>query len=226
MRILDDYGPSVFGFFRPQIILPSWLFDSDCSLQQIVLKHEREHIEARGQLTLLAALTLVAAAPWNIPLWWQLRRLRCAIEIDCDARILRDATSETEYGEALVKVQQHRTRMPIGAIALIEPVTQLERRIRIMMNRKNRGRNSVISICTLVAVSLLSAAGAVNAPDIDALIKPKPEAADLRPVWLDDIIEIIIERYGSRLRRAVLVGRRMPFGRNPASTEMTVNSSL
>lgn len=152
VRILDEYGPSVFGFFRPQIILPGWLFDSDPSLQQIVLKHERQHIQAHDQLTLFAALMLIAAAPWNLPLWWQLRRLRCAIEIDCDARILRDATSEKEYGEALVKVQQHRARMPMGAIALIEPVTQLERRIQIMMNRKNRRRYSIVGIYTLAAV--------------------------------------------------------------------------
>src|SRR6202007_439942 len=99
----------------------------NASLRQIVLKHERAHIHARDQLTLLAALCLVAVAPWNLPLWWQLRRLRRAIEIDCDARVLRDATSETAYAEALLEVQQRRTRMPISAMALIEPVTQLER---------------------------------------------------------------------------------------------------
>ena len=40
----------------------------------------------------------VVLMPWNLPLWWQWRRLRFAIEVDCDARVLasgRIPTSNT-----------------------------------------------------------------------------------------------------------------------------------
>jgi hypothetical protein len=36
-----------------------------------------------------AAFT-VAALPWNVALWWQLMRLRAAIELDCDKRVVAD----------------------------------------------------------------------------------------------------------------------------------------
>jgi beta-lactamase regulating signal transducer with metallopeptidase domain len=204
VRVLDEYGPAVFGFFRPQIILPRWLFAASAPLQRIVLKHERAHIDARDQLTLFAALFLVAAAPWNLPLWWQLRRLRYALEIDCDARVLRDATPETAYAEALLEVQQRRTRMPISAIALIEPVTQLERRIRIMMSRKERRGWTAVAFGTPVAAALLVAACAVNAPDADApLIKARPAgsmAAKTPPNPIKAVAGIVVERYGNEIR--------------------------
>ncbi len=203
VRVLDEYGPAVFGFFRPQIIVPRWLLDANASLRQLVLRHERAHIDARDQLTLFAALFLAAAAPWNLPLWWQLRRLRSAIEIDCDARVLRDATPETAYAEALLEVQQRRTRMPISAIALIEPVTQLERRIRIMMSRKNRRGWTAVALSTPVAAALLVTACAVNAPEADALIKPRPAgltSAEAPPNLLRAVAPIVVERYGNEIR--------------------------
>src|SRR5688572_13341477 len=203
VRILDEYGPAIFGFFRPQIIVPRWLFDADLGLRQIVLRHEREHIAARDPLTLLVALVLVAAAPWNLPLWWQLRRLQAASEIDCDARVLRDATLETAYAEALLEVQQRRTRTPIATVAMIEPVSQLERRIRIMMSRQSPSRRTVVFGCTLGAAALLIAACAVNAPQAGALVRPLGSTASLGP--LQGIGTIVSERHGTQIRSS---GRR------------------
>jgi hypothetical protein len=84
---------------------------------------------------LAAAQVLTIALPWNVPLWWFARRLRMAIEIDCDARVLRSGVDPAHYGEVLLAVGQHRGHVPANAAALIEPVTQLERRIRIMLTR-------------------------------------------------------------------------------------------
>src|SRR5690606_19455117 len=86
--LAERLGPAVYGFLAPRIILPKWLADGDAALRKLVLAHEREHIAARDQMILLGALLLVAAMPWNPALWWQLRRLRAAIEVDCDARVL------------------------------------------------------------------------------------------------------------------------------------------
>ncbi len=203
VRILDEYGPAIFGFVRPQIIVPRWLLDADVRLRQIVLRHEREHIAARDPLTLLVALVVVAAAPWNLPLWWQLRCLRGASEIDCDARVLRGATRETAYAEALLEVQQHRTRTPIATVALIEPVSQLERMIRIMMSRQSPSRRTVVFGCTLGAAALLIAACAVNAPEAGALVRPLGSTASLGP--LQGIGRIVSERHGTQIRSS---GRR------------------
>jgi hypothetical protein len=39
------------------------------------------------------ALLVAVLVPWNLPVWRQLRRLRLAMEVDCDARVLRGGQS-------------------------------------------------------------------------------------------------------------------------------------
>src|SRR6185312_13070046 len=97
--------------------------------------HEREHVVACDQLLLLAGVLCVSVAPWNPLLWWQLRRLRFAIEVDCDARVLRQGTDPRRYGEMLLAVSERHARTPLAAVALTEPASHLERRIRIIMHR-------------------------------------------------------------------------------------------
>lgn len=161
----DRLGPAVLGFFRPRIVLPRWLAEEDSGLRAQVLNHERQHIAARDQLALLAALLLVAVMPWNVALWWQLRRLRLGMEVDCDSRVLGAGADPGDYSRALLTVGQRALRPPFAAVALTEPVSELERRIRIMLERT---RNfSLAGFGTRVAglVAMLGLAVAVNAPN-------------------------------------------------------------
>ena len=36
--------------------------------------------------------------PWNLALWWQLRRLRLAVEMDCDNRVVAALGDPNPYG--------------------------------------------------------------------------------------------------------------------------------
>ena len=95
--------------------MPTWLKQSPPAQQAFVLAHETSHIEAYDPQLLTAALALVVLMPWNVPLWWQLKRLRKAVEIDCDARVLRAGHDATRYGETLLAigleaVENHRHR--------------------------------------------------------------------------------------------------------------------
>ena len=59
MRILvaPYTGPAVIGVRRPMIVLPEWALSLDSELRAIVLRHEREHLNANDTaLRLLAAL--------------------------------------------------------------------------------------------------------------------------------------------------------------------------
>src|SRR5262249_40212562 len=85
--IAPDAGPAVVGLLRPRIVVPEWLTQAAPSRQAIVIAHERAHLLAHDPQLLTVALCLVVLMPWNLPLWWQLHRLRCAIEVDCDARV-------------------------------------------------------------------------------------------------------------------------------------------
>jgi len=100
----ENIGPAVLGFMKPTVIVPKWLLQVPLSVQSLVLEHERQHVTARDQWLLILALVTVVIAPWNLPLWWQLRRLRFAIEVDCDARVIRTGADALTYGEVLLQV--------------------------------------------------------------------------------------------------------------------------
>ncbi len=77
--LTEDVGPCVIGFVRSRIVLPSWVVDAPRFDGRLAFVHEQEHVKGRDPLLLLLATVMLVAMPWNLPLWWQLRRLRAAI---------------------------------------------------------------------------------------------------------------------------------------------------
>jgi beta-lactamase regulating signal transducer with metallopeptidase domain len=67
--------------------------------------------------------------PWNPAMWWQLRRLCLAVEMDCDNRVVAALGDPTAYGELLLKVAQAANRGPRLQPALLGGVGTLERRL-------------------------------------------------------------------------------------------------
>lgn len=175
VELTERLGPAVFGFVRPKIVVPRWLLGADPETRHLVLLHERSHIEARDQLLVLLALVLVAAAPWNLPLWWQMRRLRLAIEVDCDARVMQHGADATAYSETLLSVRQQRAMTPITSIALTEPVSHLERRIRLVTGTITAARRPIVAGCAFAAIGFLAAACVMDAPSLDR--SPQPSVA-------------------------------------------------
>ena len=90
--VSERLGPAVFGLLRRASSCRAGCSRQPEQMRVIALRHEREHVAARDHALLAVALLLMALAPWNPALWWQLRRLRFAIEIDCDARVTRRGT--------------------------------------------------------------------------------------------------------------------------------------
>ena len=174
--VAPNLGPAVIGFLDAHIVLPQWLLDSTRDRRTMVLAHEREHLVACDQLLLLAGVLCVSVAPWNPLLWWQLARLRFAIEVDCDARVLRRGTDPHRYGEMLLAVSQRHARAPLTAVALTERSSHLERRIRIMLQPSGgRARLLVVAFIATAAACAAVAAG-LDAPrsaaDSTLLFKP------------------------------------------------------
>jgi hypothetical protein len=114
--------------------------DGAASHQSSVIAHEQSHLDARDPQLLMLALALLVFMPWNLPLWWQLRRLRYAIEIDCDARVLRSGVDPAHYGETLIAVGERQSAY-IGAVAAMsESKSFLEERIEHMIRKPVRWR--------------------------------------------------------------------------------------
>jgi beta-lactamase regulating signal transducer with metallopeptidase domain len=132
IMVSDDVGPAVVGIIRPRIVVPRWLQNQDAATQGIVMAHEREHVRAQDIRVLGGALLVAVLLPWNLPVWWQLRRLRFAMEVDCDARVLRAGQSRSTYSAVLLNVATHLVPLRAAAAGFSESGSSLEKRIRIM----------------------------------------------------------------------------------------------
>jgi bla regulator protein blaR1 len=158
-------GPAVVGLLRPRIVVPEWLTSADPAQQSAVIAHEQSHLEAGDPQLFTLALALVVLMPWNLPLWWQLRRLRYAIEVDCDARVLRSGVDIKHYGETLITVGEHQSAY-IGAVAAMsESRSFLEQRILIMTAKPVRWRHAAATGFIALAIALTGVAAQVSPPN-------------------------------------------------------------
>src|SRR3954468_12275737 len=135
----------------------------------LVLRHEEEHRAARDPYLLFASAIAVALMPWNLALWLQAKRLRLAIEMDCDARVLRAHPSPERYGMLMLTIAQRRSVAPtLFAPMLSEPTTNLERRILAMRSttrhvaRATVYGGSMLAFATLLFASSLQSANVAD----------------------------------------------------------------
>jgi hypothetical protein len=137
--ITDAVGPCAVGARSPAILLPRWALELDDMLLGLVVRHEREHVASRDPLLMLAMLVAVVLVPWHLPLWWSWRRLRLAVEVDCDARVLRAFPDVRRYAQLLLLTGQRAPATPwasqpvVTVVAPLRPhASQLGRRITAM----------------------------------------------------------------------------------------------
>ncbi len=98
-------------------------------------------------------------------MWWQLRRLRRAIEVDCDARVLKHGHSVSTYGEALIEVGQRQSTFIGTVAAMSESISFLEQRIRIMTNIPTTLWKMSIAAFAVLSIGLLTAATQISPPN-------------------------------------------------------------
>jgi len=172
VRIAPDVGPAVIGVARPQIVVPRWLLSRSHDEQQLVLAHEREHLQARDHLLLGACTLVVALVPWHPAAWWMLARLRLAIELDCDARVLRRGVSARTYGTLLIDLADRCTGFRVGATALADEGSHLERRLLAMKTngtKRSLLRAGVFGASAALALLAACEAKVPTGPEIDAM---------------------------------------------------------
>jgi len=182
LRIAPTAGPAVLGYFRPEIILPEWLLESSASRLRLVIAHERAHVAARDSLLWLCALLSLALVPWSIPMIWQVRRLRFAIEVDCDARVIRCGAGLREYGHALLAVSHRKRLASMAALSMAARPSVLERRLSILAAVNTRNAWLAGGLVGLFACCLAAAAAVPRPRDASEVIEPQP--AYNSPVFL------------------------------------------
>lgn len=151
----EDRGPAVVGLFSGSVVLPRWIAELEEDALCAVLLHEREHLRAGDHRLFAVAIAAVLVAPWNPVLWWQLRRLRLAVECDCDARVLARGVSLATYGASLLRVGTRLSRATWGMAAFAEPRSHLERRVEMMTRKPSRLRSPKAIASAVASAGLL-----------------------------------------------------------------------
>jgi beta-lactamase regulating signal transducer with metallopeptidase domain len=131
--ITDSMGPATVGLWRSRVLVPRWVLALPGTQRQYVLRHEDEHRRSHDAAILFVASLTLIMAPWNLALWWQLRRLSLAIEMDCDNRVVAELGDATAYGELLLKVAQAASPGPRLQPAFLGGMGMLERRLTMLL---------------------------------------------------------------------------------------------
>lgn len=159
-----DFGPAVVGVMAPEIVLPRWALRLPAEDLRLACLHEAEHRDAHDTWLLFAAALVAALVPWNVALWWQMRRLRAAVELDCDARVLGRGVPKRAYGALLLELGSARSQSPLPVLAFAKPRSLLERRLKMIVRnvRERRPIRSLAAVC--VGAALLVVACETPAP--------------------------------------------------------------
>jgi beta-lactamase regulating signal transducer with metallopeptidase domain len=158
VRVAPNTGPAVVGLSNPEIVVPGWLLERSPEEQRLVLAHEHEHVIARDPLLLALACIAAVIVPWHPAVWWMLSRLRLAVELDCDERVLRRGVAAKSYGTLLIDLAGRCSGLRIGAPALADESSHLQQRLIAMTSRNTRPSLPRIVAATLfAAVAILAA---------------------------------------------------------------------
>jgi TonB family protein len=162
--VTRDSGPAAIGIRRGIVLVPAWVLEMRPELRSLLLLHEHEHIRAGDPRLLLAGLVLLSLMPWNPVLWLQLLRLRNAIELDCDGRVLRAGADPRRYGSLLLEVGRHRSGMAFVMATFAEPHMFLEQRIRRITQWPLERRPRRAAAFSLLALALCATALSARDP--------------------------------------------------------------
>ena len=159
VRLAPNAGPAVVGFTRPEIVVPRWLLERSDVEQRMVIAHEVEHLRAHDPLLLTVACGAAALVAWHPAMWWMLSRLRLAVELDCDVRIVRSGVATRSYGALLIELAGRcSSGMRIGAPALADGSSHLERRLVAMTSHRPKFARSFACALAACSVALLALA--------------------------------------------------------------------
>ena len=159
--ITSGVGPAAFGIVRPRIVLPRWSLELDTPMRELVVRHEMEHVKSADPALLTVAWLLVALFPWNASLWWMVRRLRTATELDCDHRVVRAGADRRRYAHLLLLISQRQGETAFASMIAGAPTT-LPLRIAAMHSTPPARRVLRAAVLALIAL----ARGALSASPV------------------------------------------------------------
>lgn len=183
VRVLltDDVGPALVGIFNYDIVVPRWALGLSAEQQSLIVAHEQQHARAFDPLLVWVTALAIVVFPWNVSLWYLIRRLRTSIELDCDRRVLDCAVQAHAYASLLVDVGARVSSRLFFAAALSESASQLQRRIRAMSSIRQPLARTRTVVSAAAAFLVLGAAFRAPRPEAPLLTATqRAEAVDGR----------------------------------------------
>jgi TonB family protein len=177
-RVCDEYGirrpltiretphPALlvtWGLLRPKLIVPRAAVQWDDTRIRLVLYHELAHVRRADWLVQLAA-ELIRAVYWFNPiLWIACRQLRDESERACDDAVLASGVEGRDYAVNLVGIARELAQPRWMAGAAIARTSNLERRVRAMLDTRLNRRPVSRRARTATLVALLAIALPIGA---------------------------------------------------------------
>ena len=130
--------PIVLGIFRPCIVLPASVVNSDSSAQQLehCLAHEWKHID-RNDLAAWSLASILQPLLWLQPFFWTMRReLRISQDQIADQFAAEATDQRVDYAETLVKFSKSFHVNMMGALSMSGSKSNVYRRVEMLLNAK------------------------------------------------------------------------------------------
>jgi beta-lactamase regulating signal transducer with metallopeptidase domain len=179
-------SPTLFGFVRPRLLLPTGLVSTFTreELRHVFL-HELAHIKRHDILTGWVVLGLQIVHWFNPLVWLAFYRLRADRELACDALALSYArTGENEaYGLTIVKLLEGFGQ-PVwgpGQAGILENKQQMKERISMIAKFHKTDRGLALAVLLLAGLALATLTDAQNQTPPQPAKFAKPDAA--KGVW-------------------------------------------
>lgn len=213
-----QFGPAAIGLVAPRIILPEDFetrFDS--TERNLVLAHERSHIES-GDLVVNAAAAVLACLNWYNPLFGFARKqLRADQELACDERILSTRpTARGPYARAMLKAQLGPD-LALGCAWPRLDASTMRTRLTLLMQEPRSQLNRVLGALTMLAISSAAALTAWSAQPPRAVASPMAETNGAGPTSLASdalgqaLLEALLQRDFRRARDLIAAGANPNF---------------
>lgn len=209
-------SPSIYGLFRPKILVTKDILKMNKQELSFIFHHELMHLK-RGDLFVNCILLLIQAFHWFNPfVWFFFKKIRQDMELATDEKLLSSLASEDrkEYGKALITVAENinNQKLTPKLLGIVDDKQGIANRIRLIKMMDIFKKQKKLSLSLFIfTILLLSAVLLTNAMTKEQ----NSEGGNIKSYLLTDLNGISTETYAKRLSplRIKYIGDASKVGR-------------
>lgn len=168
--------PMAIGYFKPVVLVPLGLITGlPTSQLEAILAHELAHVRRHDYLINVVQTLIETLFFYHPAVWWLSSRVRDERENCCDDLAVASLGSRSEYGRALLAIEELRGASPVLALGAKDGSLLL--RVRRLVSRPATPRSSVGALATLCVLgAFLVSAGWLFSQRVKA--EPRPAESE------------------------------------------------